>query len=103
PLAIPMPHVKTNHKVRNEADVALILGSRLGETDWWGKPPYWRNPAEQRTVQVDIDEANLGLNKPADLPVLADVKLFLTALAGGKRRIRGAWMRARSAWKAIAS
>lgn len=81
PLAIPMPHVKVNHKVRNEADVALILGSRVGETDWWGKPPYWRNPAEQRTVQVDIDAASLGLNKPADLPVQADVKLFLTALA----------------------
>ena len=82
PFAIPMPHVKVNHKVRNEADLALILGSRLGETDWWGKPPYWRDPASQRTVQVDIDEGNLGLNKPADLAVLADVKAFLTALAG---------------------
>ena len=81
PLAVPMPHVKVNHKVRNEADVALVLGSRLGETDWWGKSPYWRNPAEQRTIQVDIDEGNLGLNKPADLPVLADVKGFLAALA----------------------
>lgn len=81
PLAVPMPHVKVNHKVRNDADVALILGSRLGETDWWGKPPYWRDPAEQRTIQVDIDEASLGLNKPADLPVLADVKWFLNALA----------------------
>ena len=81
PLSVPMPHVKINHKVRNEADAALILGSRLGETDWWGKPPYWRNPAEQRTIQVDIDEGNLGLNKPADLAVLADVKGFLTALA----------------------
>ncbi|MCO5155441.1 MAG: thiamine pyrophosphate-binding protein [Aquamicrobium sp.] len=82
PLAVPMPHVRINHKVRNEADVALVLGSRLGETDWWGKPPYWRDPAEQRTIQVDIDEGNLGLNKPADLPVLADVKGFLSALAG---------------------
>ncbi len=87
PLAIPMPHVKLNHKVRNDADVVLILGSRVGETDWWGKPPYWRDPAQQRTVQVDIDAAILGLNKPADLPVLADVKLFLAALAG---RLEGA-------------
>lgn len=80
-FAIPMPHVKLNHKVRNEADLALILGSRLGETDWWGKPPYWRDPASQRMVQVDIDEGNLGLNRPADLPVLADIKWFLSALA----------------------
>jgi len=44
PLAITMPHVKLNHQVRNDADVVLILGSRIGETDWWGKPPYWRHP-----------------------------------------------------------
>ncbi len=88
-LAIPMPHVKLNHKVRNEADAVLILGSRVGETDWWGKPPYWRDPAQQRTVQVDIDAAMLGLNKPADLPVQADAKLFLAALA---ERLEGARM-----------
>src|SRR5574340_1102681 len=55
PLAIPMPHVKLNHQVRNDADAVLILGSRVGETDWWGKPPYWRRAAEQKTIQVDID------------------------------------------------
>ena len=28
PLAMPMPHVKLNHKVRNDADVVLVIGSR---------------------------------------------------------------------------
>lgn len=95
PLAIPMPHVKVNHRVRNEADVVLILGSRVGETDWWGKPPYWRDPAQQRTIQVDVDAASLGLNKPADLPVQADLKLFLGALAGRLERTPAAGMEAR--------
>ncbi len=81
PLAIPMPNIKVSHKVRNDADVALILGSRVGETDWWGKPPYWRDPAQQKTIQVDIDATMLGLNKPADLAVQADARLFLEALA----------------------
>ena len=80
-LAIPMPHVKLNHKVRNEADVVLIVGSRLGETDWWGKPPYWRPAAEQQTIQVDVDPDMIGLNKPADLPIVADARRFLEALA----------------------
>ncbi|MFP5354253.1 MAG: thiamine pyrophosphate-binding protein, partial [Gemmatimonadota bacterium] len=80
PLAIPMPHVKLNTLVRNDADAALILGSRVGETDWWGKAPYWRAPAEQRTVQVDIDDAIIGANKPVDVAVCADVVVFLTAL-----------------------
>jgi acetolactate synthase I/II/III large subunit len=75
-----MPHVKLNHRVRNDADVALIIGTRLGETDWWGKPPYWRNPSEQQTIQVDLDGDMLGLNKPADLAILADAGRFLALL-----------------------
>ncbi|MDO6824823.1 thiamine pyrophosphate-binding protein [Marinobacter sp. 1_MG-2023] len=80
-LAIPMPHVNVNHKVRNEADTVLVLGSRIGETDWWGKPPYWRSPSEQKTIQVDIDASILGLNKPVDLAIQADAGRFLAALA----------------------
>ena len=81
PLAVPMPHVKLNHQVRNDADTVLILGSRVGETDWWGKPPYWRKPSEQTTIQVDLDANMLGLNKPADLAIQADIGSFLDALA----------------------
>ncbi|MFO1294172.1 MAG: thiamine pyrophosphate-binding protein [Rubrivivax sp.] len=81
PLAIPMPHVKLNHKVRNEADVVLVVGSRLGETDWWGRPPYWAPPAQQQTIQVDVDADMLGLNKPADLAIQADAGRFLARLA----------------------
>jgi acetolactate synthase I/II/III large subunit len=80
PLAIPMIHVKLNHTVRNDADVVLVLGSRLGETDWWGKAPYWRLPSEQKMIQVDIDGTMLGANKPAAVAVLADVKVFLAEL-----------------------
>ena len=80
PLAIPMPHVKLNHKVRNDADAVLVLGSRIGETDWWGRPPYWRRPSEQKTIQVDIDGDMLGLNKPADLAIVADARRFLELL-----------------------
>ena len=89
-LAIPMPHVKLNHKVRNDADVVLILGSRVGETDWWGKMPYWRNPAEQRTIQVDIDGGMIGVNRPVDLGIVADVGSFLTMLADELERSAGA-------------
>ncbi|MCA9607894.1 MAG: thiamine pyrophosphate-binding protein, partial [Myxococcales bacterium] len=36
-LAVPMVHVELNNTVRNEADVVLLIGTRVGETDWWGK------------------------------------------------------------------
>jgi acetolactate synthase-1/2/3 large subunit len=80
-LAIPMPLIAVNNEVRNDADLVLVVGSRLGETDWWGKAPYWRHPSEQQMIQVDTDGHVLGANKPAALAVLADAKLFLAALA----------------------
>jgi acetolactate synthase I/II/III large subunit len=89
PLAMPMPHVKLNHRVRNDADVVLIVGSRVGETDWWGKPPYWRKPSEQTTIQVDVDDEMIGLNKPADLGIVADARRFLELLADELERRKG--------------
>ncbi|MDF1595454.1 MAG: thiamine pyrophosphate-binding protein [Acidimicrobiia bacterium] len=75
PLAIPMVHLDLYQKLRNNADLVLVLGSRLGETDWWGKPPYWS--ADQRVIQVDIDDSSIGVNKPVDLAILGDIGWFL--------------------------
>ncbi len=90
--AIPMLYVALNNQVRNDADVVLALGSRIGETDWWGKSPNWRPAAQQKLIQVDIDDDILGLNKPTTLAVLGDVKVFLKELvpllAEKKERIR---------------
>jgi acetolactate synthase-1/2/3 large subunit len=80
-LAIPMPFIPLNNEVRNDADLVLTVGSRLGETDWWGKAPYWRHPSEQQMIQVDVDGHVLGANKPVELAVLADARLFLASLA----------------------
>lgn len=79
-LAWPMVNLKAVNHVRNAADLVLCLGSRLGETDWWGKAPYWRLPSEQKLIQVDIDEEVLGVNKPTDLAILGDTKVFLSQL-----------------------
>ncbi len=59
----PDAYVQLNHVVRNDADLVLVVGSRLGETDWWGKAPYWRHPSEQKMIQVDIDGHMLGLEQ----------------------------------------
>jgi acetolactate synthase-1/2/3 large subunit len=88
-LSIPMPQIKLNNQVRNDADAVLVLGSRLGETDWWGKAPYWRHPSGQKMVQVDVDAHILGANKPATVAVQADAKMFLAALAAELEGRRG--------------
>ena len=81
PLAWPMVHVEANNKLRNEADLVLCVGSDVGETDWWGKAPYWAPSFRQRWIQVDVDERVLGRNRPVSLAVLADAKRFLARLA----------------------
>jgi acetolactate synthase-1/2/3 large subunit len=98
PVSIPMNLLELNARVRNEADVVLALGTRFGETDWWGKPPYWRDPSEQRLIQVDLDEDALGRNKPVDIAVAADIKAFSSALlAELKGRTASAHLAARKA------
>jgi acetolactate synthase-1/2/3 large subunit len=80
PLAWPMVHVEACTELRNAADLVLCVGSDVGETDWWGKPPYWAPPGRQRWIQADVDERVLGRNRPVELAVLADAKRFLALL-----------------------
>ena len=79
-LAVPMFHIEVNNRVRNQADVVLVLGSRLGETDWWGKPPYWGAPDKLKMIQVDSDPHTLGNTRRAELLVQADINVFLDSL-----------------------
>ncbi|MCC6999977.1 MAG: thiamine pyrophosphate-binding protein [Deltaproteobacteria bacterium] len=77
---VPMIYVDAVKQARTSTDLVLVLGSRMGETEWWGKAPYWAPPAEQRLIQVDLEAQNLGNNRPVDLAVQADVRVFLRAV-----------------------
>jgi acetolactate synthase-1/2/3 large subunit len=65
---------------KNEADVVLVVGSRLGEYDGWGMPPAWGDPSKQKTIQIDVDANSIGLNRPVDVGIVADAKSALRAL-----------------------
>lgn len=79
-VSIPLMHTEMVDKIRNESDVVLALGTRFGETDWWGKAPYWARPDKQDVIHVDCDGEILGLNRPVQLGILADMKAFLSDL-----------------------
>lgn len=70
---------------RSEADVVLVVGARLGEYDGWGLPPLWGDPAKQQTIQMDCDPMSIGLNRPVDVPIVADAKVALAALLADLR------------------
>jgi acetolactate synthase-1/2/3 large subunit len=69
-------------KARSEADVALVLGSRLGAYDLWGAPGFWGKPGEMRLIQVDTALESLGENRAVDLPILGDVGAVVRAIRG---------------------
>ena len=66
------------HKVMNEADVLLVVGSELGDSDLWGGTIV--AGGNRTVIRVDIDPAQLHKNVPADLAVLGDSAAILRAV-----------------------
>ena len=85
-LVWPMVFVDSCTAVRTQADLVLCIASRLGETDFWGKPPYWGPDDRQEFIRVDIAAERLDLNRPSRLAILSDAGLFLKALLDAIRR-----------------
>ncbi|MFN3604283.1 MAG: thiamine pyrophosphate-binding protein [Leptonema sp. (in: bacteria)] len=73
---IPMTNITLNHYIHRTSDAILVLGSRLGETDWWGKTPYW-NQKNQKVIQVDIDPYVIGSSRNIEIGIISDIKSFL--------------------------
>lgn len=73
----PLSFISTSFgalSARIEADVVLVLGSRLGAYDLWGRAPFWGKPEEQKVIQVDAAPESLGENREVDLAILGDVR-----------------------------
>ncbi|MFN2253978.1 MAG: thiamine pyrophosphate-binding protein [Candidatus Promineifilaceae bacterium] len=72
-----------------QADVILAVGSRLGELAMWGRPPLWGDPAEQPTIQIDRDPANIALNRPVDVALIGDAKVVMSQLLEAVKKLTG--------------
>jgi acetolactate synthase-1/2/3 large subunit len=75
--------------VKREADVVLVVGSRLGNLDL-PYDKYWGDPERQKIVQIDIDPRNLGVTRPLALGLVAEAGSALEGLvrALGERGVR---------------
>ncbi|MHA1488143.1 MAG: thiamine pyrophosphate-binding protein [Promethearchaeota archaeon] len=62
-------------KAAGEADVILNLGCKFSYTLGHGDEPFWKN--SQKMIQVDIDPAIIGRNKPITVGIVSDIKIFL--------------------------
>ena len=68
------------HRAMNDADLLLVVGSELGDSDLWGgriDPP---GPGRV-LVRVDLDPHQLHKNVEASIPVLGDAATVLAGVA----------------------
>jgi acetolactate synthase-1/2/3 large subunit len=70
-----------------EADVVLVVGSKLGPVDTANENPKLIDPARQRLVQIDVEPRNAGWTFPCETPIVGDAALALTQLAECIREI----------------
>ncbi len=65
--------------VRREADVVLVVGSRLGNLDL-PYDKYWGDPSLQKIVQIDVDPRHVGVTRPLALGIVAEARSALEGL-----------------------
>ncbi|HXJ32814.1 MAG TPA: thiamine pyrophosphate-binding protein [Candidatus Eisenbacteria bacterium] len=71
---------------RQEADVVLVLGSRLGNLDL-PYDKYWGDPARQKVVQIDADPRNIGVTRPLAMAIVADLATAAPGLTDALRAL----------------
>lgn len=70
---------------RQEADVVLVLGSRLGNLDL-PFDKYWGGDGSGQTlIQIDIEPRNIGVTRPITLGIVADLSTAAPDLAAALR------------------
>jgi acetolactate synthase-1/2/3 large subunit len=70
----------STHAAMNDADVLVVVGSELGDSDLWGGVVDAGRPGERTIVRIDVDPAQAHKNVRADLPVVGDARLVLRDL-----------------------
>lgn len=63
------------------ADVLLVIGSKLGATDTAFENPALIDPKRQQLIQVDVEPTHLSWIFPAEIELLGDAGAVINALA----------------------
>jgi thiamine pyrophosphate-dependent acetolactate synthase large subunit-like protein len=61
-----------------EADLIILVGTRQNYVVGYTRPPRWNS--EAKLIQVDIDSAEIGRNRHADVGIVGDAKAVLAQL-----------------------
>lgn len=75
--------------VVGEADVVLVVGSKLGPIDTAFENPRLLDPRRQKLIQVEIEPRNASWTYPVECPLVGDAAAVLAQLARGIRNAGG--------------
>jgi thiamine pyrophosphate-dependent acetolactate synthase large subunit-like protein len=71
-------------KAFREADVVLVVGTRLNFIVGYGLPPRWSK--DVKVIQVDIHREEIGRNRTIDVGIVGDARRVLQQLTEAARR-----------------
>jgi acetolactate synthase-1/2/3 large subunit len=74
----PLSFLGARSKAFKEADVVLVLGTRLNFIVGFGLPPRWAEDVQ--VIQVDIHREELGRNRTIDVGIVGDARRVLEQL-----------------------
>src|SRR3989449_6934722 len=74
----PLSFLGARNQAWKEADVVLIVGTRLNFIIGFGLPP--RFAEDVKIIQVDISDEEIGRNRPVDIGIVGDAKMVLRQL-----------------------
>jgi acetolactate synthase-1/2/3 large subunit len=78
----------TRKEALGEADVVLLVGTPLDFRVGYGSEPTFA--AGVKVIQVDIDAAEIGRNRPIDVGIVGDSRSVLVQLEAGSKAVPGA-------------
>lgn len=79
----PLSFLGARNQAWKEADVVLIVGTRLNFIIGFGLPPRWAE--DVKIIQVDISDEEIGRNRPVDIGIVGDAKMALRQMTDEAR------------------
>lgn len=70
-------------KAFREADVVLVIGTRMNFIVGYGLPPRWA--ADVKVIQVDVHREEIGRNRTIDVGIVGDARAVLQQLTDAAR------------------
>ncbi len=80
----PLCFLAARSKAFREADVVLVVGTRLNFIVGFGLPPRWA--ADVKVIQVDVHREEIGRNRTIDVGIVGDAKVVLKQLTEAARQ-----------------